>query len=549
LVRSLLQRVEKSDNSNSYRLSGPISDAEYQALLALSEPHLATEGSISTSQSNREAAPAVRDTTCQINLVTKSIAEAKIASDTVILALDFGTAMSKAFATDGGDENLLSLALGRISGHTDTIFSLSSSIFITDDGKVYFGPDAINKSMQSGNKNRKRFDSPKQHLSQSEINNLFDSFPDISINPTSTRISCGDLLTLYLAYFTDMACSELENSHKKSRYVKRRFTLPHWRQERAEWADKSLREMLSLAQILADTLSQRWHEGLAVDQLKNLVDAARALPETPTSLITQGVYEATAAATSCFKDAPSGRRSYYVIVDVGAGTTDFAAFCVVRRADSDRPTVSRLSDTLKTLTQAGDTIDTILRNYIIKQTGLNHGDSYFDRINTRLSLEIRSYKEILFKEGILNYVLADETTGEILLENFLKSEFMERFTNQLHRKFKEVVEAISPSWHEELSEKGLNLVFTGGGATMPMVKDLANLPVKLSGLTINIREAHSIPNWFEQDHPELLEEFNKLAVCIGATADELPRELGEFVEFTGNAPPARKGFDTVYRGN
>ena len=103
-----------------------------------------------------------------------------------------------------------------------------------------------------------RFDSLKARLSHGLQGEIERNKVGTDINPTSVPVTEGDLITLYLAYLTDLTTSELE-SHGISRYVARRFARPCWDEGRNVWAEKHLKRMLTQAQVLADTFHDQWY--------------------------------------------------------------------------------------------------------------------------------------------------------------------------------------------------------------------------------------------------------------------------------------------------
>ena len=179
-----------------------------------------------------------------ITLNLKSLDRKEPEDSHITLCLDFGTAMSKASATNVDHDQLITLPLGRIAGEPNTVFPVSSTLFITRNGRVYFGYDAIKESLNEVDSGRLRFDSPKQHMSRGDFDRIFNQIADVAINPTNFEFTTGDLITLYLSYLTDLACSALA-LQGFSRYVLRRFAMPCWQTERAEWADKQMKEMLA----------------------------------------------------------------------------------------------------------------------------------------------------------------------------------------------------------------------------------------------------------------------------------------------------------------
>src|SRR5690606_25181083 len=95
------------------------------------------------------------------------------------------------------------------------------------------------------------------------------------VNPTGHVLSEGDLLTLYLAYLTDIAASELVERHKVSRYVRRRVTTPVFSDTQQQWVGEILPSHYREAMLVADHFSGRWSDGLDVGEALRVVRAAR----------------------------------------------------------------------------------------------------------------------------------------------------------------------------------------------------------------------------------------------------------------------------------
>jgi molecular chaperone HscA len=144
-----------------------------------------------------------------VELNLASIGDRVQLNDGWLLCLDFGTAMSKAFASAGRNKHL-DLELGAAAGQTG--FTLPSSVFISDAGRVFFGFDAIEKSEGLLETGRERLDSIKEWLSLRIEGDLDgdSSVLQASMNPTRYRLTQGDLIRIYLAYLTDMAVSAME---------------------------------------------------------------------------------------------------------------------------------------------------------------------------------------------------------------------------------------------------------------------------------------------------------------------------------------------------
>jgi hypothetical protein len=144
-----------------------------------------------------------------------------------ILCLDFGTARSKAYATQGEDSEPIDIAVGQRAGSQRFTHSVASVLYIDGEGKIHFGDKALEESesaVQAGS--RERLDDLKVHYIHGPDSELNDVILNAKQNPiTGIPLSAAGILSLFLAYLTDLAGSELK-AKGISRYVKRRFTIP-----------------------------------------------------------------------------------------------------------------------------------------------------------------------------------------------------------------------------------------------------------------------------------------------------------------------------------
>jgi molecular chaperone HscA len=514
LLENILERVERDSNSGKLRLTGVLSDGEYQALVRAHELLGGAAGKAATTP--------VLETVIPVSLSIESLSFAAPQDPEVLLCLDFGTAMSKASATRSDDFGLLELAIGRRAGQTEPVFALASSLYITAGGRVLFGENAIRESTQGQSGGRKRLDSLKDILCKDVVSNLDEAILEGDLNPTKVPLTKGDVVTLFLAYLTDMAVTELAEVHGSSRYVKRRFTRPVLPPDRAPWAEEQLRRLLARAQVVADTLHGQWASGVPVDHAKQILNQVRTLDATPEYLVGDCLQEPIAAIASrvrnyeCAKDV----RRLIVIVDVGAGTIDYAMFVQVDKK-GQQPRFWELQNSVKVLRQAGNQVDNYLRQFIMRQAGLSDTDPDFAKIDAVLSLRIRAYKEELFRSETVSYVLENDATGVVRLSEFLEQEAVIGLEKQIHAKFQEVLDGINQSWFDAMGGLGIPIVFTGGGSNLPFVRSLAK-SVLVRGRPYPVRGATPTPQWVGEKFPELVSEYPQLAVAIGGASREIP---------------------------
>ncbi len=524
LLENLVLRLERAGEDNKWKLEGVISDSEKQSLsMACDVLGVVSENPVTKPKTDRIAvAPDAEKEPVILNLDSIQISEPE--DSDVLLCLDFGTAMSKAFATDGFDDELLDLKIGRRAGQTDPIYSLLSTMFITNSGQILFGQKALSESTQGSSESRQRLDSIKDILCKDVVHDLDSGLLDKEQNPTETPLTKGDVVTLFLAYFTDMAVSELQSSDfSKSRYVRRRFTRPVLPQERSLWADEQLRKLLARAQILADTLHGKWDDGIDVDYAKELIDAIKNQDEIPEFLIDEGVVEPVAAIGSRVRDyiCPKNLRRLLMVVDVGAGTIDFALFAELHK-EGQPLRVWEIPGSIQVLRQAGDMVDKLLRRHILKLADISTTDSDFHMISAGLSLRIRQIKEDLFNYDTADYLLTNDADGKINLDGFLEEDGVKGLEKAIHEKFREVLNNVDPSWLEDLGRGVLTIIFTGGGGKLPMIRSLANGEEVIDGIALKKQASVDIPKWIIDDYPELQNEYPHLAVAIGGASRSVP---------------------------
>lgn len=519
LLESLLERLECD--------SAMVSSYERQALrLAVQTLKEDAEPALPEPPITPPELPLLDPETPNPPLITLDLSsiEREETADNVLMCLDFGTAMSKAFASDFSYFSLrkqhMDLELGVAAGREG--YTLPSSVFIADNGKAYFGFEAIEKSEGIAvDSDRKRLDSIKSWISyegtlDGEANTLSKAE-----NPSGVKLTKGNLLLIYLAYFTDMAEKALKDYMDEPKYVKRRYARPCWAEERVKGKDKLMRQMLAEAQILADTFSGRWVGGIDVVELKAAVEQIKELDRQPDYLIAEGVPEPVAVAAGAIANSENIRDAY-MVVDAGAGTTDFGLFIATRASQDEEFGVFQIFKSIRGLPLAGDSVDGLLREFIVKKEAINRNDRSDRLILADLSRRIRSFKEILFKNEELEYTLSKDRIGKVQLDDFLADETVVNFRRVVELGFKGVLEAVDKSWLPLLDRGGLNVVLTGGSSSLPMMRALGEGFIHVKGHPIKRRLINPKPYWLDDMPNELLVVYPQLAVAIGGTAKTMP---------------------------
>ena len=171
------------------------------------------------------------------------------------------------------------------------------------------------------------------------------------------------------------------------------------------------------------------------------------------------------------------------------------------------------------------------------------------KIAADLNLHIRRFKETLFRDGSLDYRLADDTPGMVSLPEFLDTPEVSRFSHGLREAVQKTFDGVDQSWIRRMFEQpGVLVVLTGGGARLPMVQSLTEGWIETHGMRVLFHAAPTVPAWITEEHPEFTDEFPQLAVAMGGAAPELPEMGPETPQFGGLSAPTYVAGDLQVKG-
>ena len=457
------------------------------------------------------------------------------------LCLDFGTAMSKACAWDKESDTPMPLRIGLAAGEpASSPYAINSAVFISRDGLALVGQAAVNSAAAADPEHHQAFQSIKDILTVGSMTDLRDPVPAL-FNPNERSVSLKEIVALYLAFLTDSALLALQEDYGEgSRNVPRSYTKPVFDSSRDGWATKILTECAAAGQVLADRFSGRWSDGIPLDALRAVVAQADAAEQRS---VAEGLIlpEPVAAFASRVRNVfPEGyARHLMMVIDVGAGTTDFAMFARVDR-EGER-NLFRIKDSVTTIRIAGNAVDDALVDYLMSQAGVTDGHSRRRAIIADLKRDIRLIKEELFTKRTVTRPLINDMKTEATLEGFEDCQAMIRLRDRMEEKFREVLSAIDSSW---LSFPRLEVFLTGGGASLNMVTRLAaERPVVVGERTVTPVRVAQPPPWLEEECEDVVDFYPQLAVCIGGAchgAGKTHLDVEREVEaFGGDLPAAQ----------
>ncbi|WP_079880719.1 hypothetical protein [Vibrio parahaemolyticus] len=431
------------------------------------------------------------------------------------VCLDFGTAMSKATLVhedehDDEIEDIEVITLG-IPGDQEEISEnmLISSVFIDDEGSVWFGKAAVEMSrIQTGIEKRQRIDNIKRYLSEE---GLGERVPKL-FNPTNTELSFEDMVLAYLAYFT-WTMNEAISPMGYNRNISRRYAMPCLDRFKHTYVSDRLKLLLGQAQVLADTFATQFNDGIHLDNFVNAIKQVRELPNEYL-FVKENVTEPLGVAGSLISWRDNV-NSLVMVVDVGAGTSDFSLYRIKYDQKKQQSIALEVKGASRGITEAGNYLDKLLQGMILKQANINYEKPLYANTVGALSLSLREYKESLFKDGFVNATLFNGEVIEVSLDEFLSLPQVAAFSTSLKECMQNILNEIDPSFVKGAPMGVLAIALTGGGAELPMVRALAQGQIQAHGTTLKLVQTDPFPKWLELDYPELEQEYSRIAVSLG----------------------------------
>ena len=559
LISNLLGRL--MPNGAAYQLPGGIiSNQEVQALRSMI-------GS-GADEGGQPTAPAIVNAKAMPTLDLRALDRTEPAVSDTLLCLDFGTAMSKAWASKVGLDQVYPATLST-EANQEAGFPLVSSLYFSRSGRIFFGEDAYNQSLADAGRGdaaeARRYDNLKRELSDGVPANLDVSpLPD-GINLTATEFSKGDAILLYLAFLTDLSVRSLAkqipsewSQRSEIRYMRRRFAMPCFPTDREAWISGWMRTAILRAQIVADTLSGRWHE-LQIDDVKRVLDAVRSVSKLPDYLLDEipNVKEPVAAAAARFgedggatEDGIFGEgigRSFMLAIDAGAGTTDFAMFMVSRTRADDPYKYQTISQTVEGCNFAGNAVDRQLRDLIVDKSsrrfrGVGGSDDDLRFFDADLTRRLRRIKEEILTVGRYRGTIGRDVVVAIERNEFLESTGMAEFNRNLVQQRDDVIRKIPESFTGLLRQRdqtlNVKVMLTGGTSRLPIFQSLADEFVSIDGLKVRFTRVDAQPRWLQRlGREDVLGIFPQFSVAIGGSIQDLPKDAGNIDLFGGGMRP------------
>jgi molecular chaperone DnaK (HSP70) len=439
------------------------------------------------------------------------------------VCLDLGTAFSKACAYlgEGGvaATEIAPLPIGTSAQAEHAL--LTPSAMYVDDGRILFGPAALERARAGVKSKRNPIVSFKMVLSARDVEAALALKLSRSVDPTST-LRHRDALVLYLAYLDQLiraAVAAEPTLPPTLADAPRRLTSPDWRAPRE--TERVVGDLADQSAMVSARLGRSLLNPFGV----TLAEAHEALHDAqtarPVGLFEGIVFEAHSAASAYATFACAPAR-YVLILDMGAGTTDLVGF--ERDMESvSSPAFTEIGETRQCSLLAGDEIDNILIDIFLRASG-NRGRDAQDELWRALRLSAADLKRDLFQRGkaTMKYEKRQIT---VTRDKLMKAPAFKAFCRGLEET---IVTSLRPiaAKAKRAGVSEIAVLLAGGGSNLPFLAELIR-KVRIpgaKGVKLKVDRFFG-SNWtLPHRHHPLGGMFPQMAIAMGGALAPLVEE-------------------------
>lgn len=314
--------------------------------------------------------------------------------------------------------------------------------------------------------------------------------------------------------------------------ISMRYTHPAWKKDIAEQNTVAMRRIVAEAVALARSYPSDFETQMDVRRASRLIFAAREAADDalPLELLNEPVAEATAAGAGALMEARPTGRQHFVILDIGAGTTDVAG-CICVKGKGQQAKVWEIQSARSAKNLAGNAIDNALQKFILERSSLAKGSTEYSQAERALRRTIRAEKETLFSEGEVLVELVTDELVDVSLADFRRDPMVAKIFNVIKEMVADAAFAIRES------NAKIYLVPTGGGANLPLIQELVSEPLVNGDQRVKLELSNAMPEQLREVYPEIEAYYPQLAVAIGGAHPALPEQKPTIEHFESDPGP------------
>ena len=388
------------------------------------------------------------------------------------ICLDFGTAYSKAAAAPVVDNlresfaRLRPLAIGAIAGE-DSPFMAPCVVFL-EENHVLFGAAALERARARAEEGREALQSFKTILGGRGALEGLSMRPSRHIDPQGL-FTRRDLTVAYLGWLQHLAARALvaEIPPRGESEIAWRYTRPAWAPVFARDAEALVARLIDEGRMIAELLGDALLARAGIDHTVLAPALAAAATATLTSKVEACVLEPVAAAALSMGPADAFTRDHsaWVVLDMGAGTTDLAAVAFTQGAARE------IAQARVGLSVAGDDIDRLIMEHVVLAARHLRSIPKKTMLWRKLLTQVRDTKAQLF------------TTGKTTLKVDGKPVTVQRSAIEHDRHFQQIRHTIADAFATSFAAAAdsdaaraagmVHVVVAGGGAGLKFIQEIA----------------------------------------------------------------------------
>jgi len=478
------------------------------------------------------------------------------AKGSAALGIDFGTALSKvALKTDDATPATavpVALIAYEILHKAGLMSHFGSQSEFTEDSLIYFDQDEfvfcgslakkLSLEAAEAGQGRPAIQNLKTFLVRGGANLQIHS----DFFPASGSLDLQSVLAIYLAYLLRLTRHYLDKRTAKVVVdldaTIRNFVIPTWIEERyREDVKRLFRGAAAYAFCLERWLKDDLIKGARLPEVRKALHEAREHKEKiEEALIGSIITESTAAGHARLLSVTNeqGRPLTVLVVNVGAGFTDFALFTVAPAEGRDTDPVAQIAYKGGVGTGLGvwdNALKTLLFNRVREVPAARKKVNEFRLFKARLELEAREIKESLMTtEERLSVDVSPVLPEPVFVE---RSELevslpvkaaLFGMRDGLRVFLKETIKAIGM---HRFDPGHTEIIVTGGGAFLPSVVDCVREAVAALGPAYPAKVRADYVSPLYTSIPNIGHLYPLLAASLGSTEKEYPD-----VQATSQAP-------------
>lgn len=225
-----------------------------------------------------------------------------------------------------------------------------------------------------------------------------------------------------------------------------------------------------------------------------------------------GVVFESASAASAYANFARASEQLVLVIDMGAGTTDIAAF---ERDSAVAPAkLAEIAAANQCCTLAGDELDNILIDLFVRSGG-NRGLAAEDRLWRAVKLAAHSLKHDLFERGESVFRDRNKKCIKVSRSALEKDPSFRAFCNALTHI---VAVSLTPlrARAQEMGAKSITVLLAGGGSNLPFLSKVIRAAAARAKVKLKLKIERFGANWSlpHRRHP-FGGVFPQLAIAMG----------------------------------